>query len=386
MMKLAIAILTLLSCLVCSVDRAHAQTSMKNGPCLTFMVGAGPNEPPPDENAIGIGNSCKYPVASYSCYFIQGNTGCTLVATVVNGMSSATVTQEPFFDETITLFGYECPAGSTNVAGMNFVATATSSPPACQTVTSSAIAAAALPNAFAAEVNSAATVFATIADSSGGTNCRIALPQPAASGFSLGFQQTNPSTNAPIGSPNTPVTIGSSGSASFELTFNSSAVLQQRAVPLIYSCDGAVAPLSVPGVSSVDVNFTSGPTANIVAEAETTSNNGILTVPAGSSGAFAVATDNAGNTSATVSVVTDTGNATLPVTITICQTNSSTGACLATPASTLSVSIPTGATPTFSVFVKASGSIASAPATNRIFLRFEVNGAEVGATSVAIQS
>jgi hypothetical protein len=48
-------------------------------------------------------------------------------------------------------------------------------------------------------------------------NCQIALPASAPAGLSLTYQATqatNPATNAPVGTSNTPVTLPANGSAS----------------------------------------------------------------------------------------------------------------------------------------------------------------------------
>jgi hypothetical protein len=379
------ALLLALLLLSVAVTPAPAQTAIANGPCLSFTVGSTNNT---ETNAIAASNRCSYPVGAYACYSTRTPATCTTAILIVNGLSSATVAQTPIAGglSPTGAFGFECPAGSTATAGLAASVTAGTSGVPCAAVTASNIAASVLPLAFASEIDKGATVFATM-ESTGATlqNCRIALAEPASPDLEFEFQQTNPTTNAVIGKPNLPVTL-TGKPATFVLDFASTTPLQMADLPLIYSCDGAVSPISTAGLSSVDVDFTAGATANIVAEAETPSRNGILTVPQGGAGAFAVATDNAGNVAATVTVKADTGATALPATITLCQTNASTGACLAPPAVSLTVSVGVGATPTFSVFVSASGSIAANAAANRIFVRFELNGVELGATSVAVQT
>ena len=100
--------------------------------------------------------------------------------------------------------------------------------------------------------------------------------------------------------------------------------------------------------------------------------------------AFAVASSNIGATSQIV-VSVDTGSVSLPLTATLCQSNPSTGACLATPASSVTLSDASGGAPTFSVFLQATGSVPFAPATNRVFVRFnDPAGGIHGSTSVAV--
>ncbi|MEI9982854.1 MAG: hypothetical protein WDN69_06360 [Aliidongia sp.] len=65
-------------------------------------------------------------------------------------------------------------------------------------------------------------------------------------------------------------------------------------------------------------------------------------------------------------VSVDTGAAALPLTATLCQSNPSTGACLATPSGSVTLNYAAQASPTFSVFLQAKGAIPFAPATSRI--------------------
>ncbi|MEI9982673.1 MAG: hypothetical protein WDN69_05355 [Aliidongia sp.] len=89
----------------------------------------------------------------------------------------------------------------------------------------------------------------------------------------------------------------------------------------------------------------------------------------------------------TLTVAADTGAATLPLTATVCATNASTGACLATPAASFLQSFQSNGTQTFSVFLSASAPITFAPATARVFLRFlDSSGASHGSTSVAVET
>ncbi len=70
--------------------------------------------------------------------------------------------------------------------------------------------------------------------------------------------------------------------------------------------------------------------------------------------AFAVASANVGVT-APITVSVDTGAETLPATATICQSNPSSGQCLATPAASVSLDFAAGSAPTFSVFLQSTG-------------------------------
>ena len=89
---------------------------------------------------------------------------------------------------------------------------------------------------------------------------------------------------------------------------------------------------------------------------------------------------------ATITASVGTGAATLPVGMGICATGAN-GSCLAAPQSTVTQSIPAGATPTFAIFATATAAIPLEPATNRIFVQFtDSTGAVRGTTSVALTS
>ncbi len=251
----------------------------------------------------------------------------------------------------------------------------------------SAIASAVLPGGRSVQAGHTATIFASMINTSGSTlnNCGIALATD--NGLNFSYQTTNPSTNALTGSPNTPVSIaGNNGLQTFVLSFEADSAVSFPDMPLIYGCDGTPPAAITTGVNTVDLTFAALPTADIIALAATTSGNGVVTVPfsQGGAAAFAVASVNAGATG-TLTVSADTGDASLPISVSLCETNPSTGACLAPPSSTLSVNFTANATPTFSFFVSASGDVAFAPGTSRIFVRFnDAANASHGSTSVAV--
>jgi hypothetical protein len=128
--------------------------------------------------------------------------------------------------------------------------------------------------------------------------------------------------------------------------------------------------------------------ADVIALAATTTNDGIVTVPLSGIGesAFAVATFNNGAAGLIIASV-DTGDATLPVTATICQSDPVTAQCMAPAASSISTGFPASSTPTFSIFVKATGAVPFAPAGSRLFVRFkDATGVSHGVTSVAVRT
>jgi hypothetical protein len=126
------------------------------------------------------------------------------------------------------------------------------------------------------------------------------------------------------------------------------------------------------------------PIATFVA---TPSGNNVLTIPVGGSAAFTVAAENQSSESfASITVKTSTGtNSSLPVQVTICQTNASTGQCLAAPASAVTLSpFAPDANANFSVFVTAMAAIASSP-SNEVFVLFtNPSGTVLGSASVEV--
>lgn len=116
----------------------------------------------------------------------------------------------------------------------------------------------------------------------------------------------------------------------------------------------------------------------------TSSGNGVLTVPVGGEAAFVIKAKNAGKLADPLTTVS-TSHASLPVEVTLCETNASTGACLHTPAESVTLSsLPSQAVRTFAVFVTASGSIANDPSKNRIYVLFKTSGFVEGSGSVAV--
>ncbi len=106
-----------------------------------------------------------------------------------------------------------------------------------------------------------------------------------------------------------------------------------------------------------------------MALAATPSRDGILDLvgPSGAN-AFVVATVNLG--AADTIAATAGANATLPISISICQTNPSSGQCLGPAAASVSTMIAAGATPTFAIFVGGAGTVPFDPVANRISVQF----------------
>jgi len=243
--------------------------------------------------------------------------------------------------------------------------------------------AATLPSSRSAVIGATVTAFATIINASGRalTGCTVGL-----SGYpvTISYTPTDPNTNQPVGSTDTPFPLAIGAAQTLVLSFTPSAALSAD-LPLQFGCTGATTATSIPGVDTLLLSASATQPPDIVALVATPSNDGVARMDGiDSPQAFAVATVNLG-VEAEITVSVDTGGTTLPVTLSICQSNPATAACLSPPAPSVTLDIAANATPTFSVFVDSSGAVPFAPATARAFVRF-TDAADVvrGATSVAL--
>jgi len=241
-----------------------------------------------------------------------------------------------------------------------------------------------LPASRSVQVGNTATVFATMINSGSqtATGCSIALASsiPASSSY----QTTSAATNQLTGLPNQPVNIATGGSQSFVVSITPSQPFGATDVGFTMACANTPAAPTTTGLNTLLLSSSSTPVPDVVALAATASNDGYVHVPSTGPGAFAVATINLG-ASGDIVASADTGAAVLPVSITLCQTNPSTGQCISAIGTTVPATIVTNATPTFSIFVSVTGLISPDPANKRIFVRFrDTTGMTRGSTSVAV--
>jgi YVTN family beta-propeller protein len=247
--------------------------------------------------------------------------------------------------------------------------------------------AAVLPLSRSVEVGATATAFATIinAGPDNASTCSIAPATTIPASFV--YQTTNPSTNALTGTANTPVNIAAGQPQSFVIAFTPSAAFAPTNAAFTFTCANAPgAAATTIGVDTLNLSASSTPVPDIVALAAS-GDPGFVDIPgATGTGVFAVATVNLG-ADATITAAANTGVANLPVTLTICQTNPTSGACMAAPASSATTDIPSNATPTFGIFATGSALVANMPGINRVFVTFTDSGGTLrGETSVAVQT
>jgi hypothetical protein len=250
-----------------------------------------------------------------------------------------------------------------------------------------ALVSAVLPLSRSVQIGTPATTFATIINAGAvpALGCSI-VPAVNLPGNYV-YQTTDPATNALTGSPDAPVPIAAGGSQSFVLAFTPTAAFAPLDVGFAFNCNSIGSAVSVTGLNTLLLSASATPVPDIIVESATPSGDGILDIPGPTeSAAFATATFNFGS-SAAITVTADTGSTTLPLALTLCQTNPGSGQCLATASPSVTTTINSNATPTFAIFATASGAIAFAPATSRIFVRFKDGGGAIrGSTSVAVRT
>jgi hypothetical protein len=249
--------------------------------------------------------------------------------------------------------------------------------------------AAVLPLSRSPAVGQTATAFATVINTSGRdlTGCNVTLP--GFTGTFFLYRTTNPATNAIVGGANQPFNLAAGASQTLLIALQQATVLPPTDEHLVFQCTGSLPAASVIGVNTLLLAVGASATPDVVALGATPTADGTLkTNGVGAAGAFAVASVNVGS-AGNITVTADTGDIQLPISVSLCQTNPTTGVCTnpASPASSVNLSIGANATPTFSIFVTANAPIPFFPATTRLFIRFK-DGAGVtrGSTSVALNS
>jgi photosystem II stability/assembly factor-like uncharacterized protein len=256
--------------------------------------------------------------------------------------------------------------------------------------------AAVLPASRSTQVDHTVTAFVSVinAGSTLASTVGLSLATPLAATFA--YQTTNPTTNQITGTPNTPVDIPAGRSQTYVIAVTPMSAFGSTNVGLTFGGANTAPPDTLIGIDTLLLSASTTPVPDIVALAATVNNDGIVNVPnptvtalaaaAPPVGVFAVATVNVG-AGAMITASADTGGASLPLSVSICQTIPTTGACQGTAGPGVTTQIDANATPTFGIFVSASGVVPFDPANNRVFVRFkDAGGVTRGATSVAVRT
>ena len=301
---------------------------------------------------------------------------------------------------TITqLFTVAMPAGTPRGAALNFGSIPADGHPVLAAVAPTARTATAPSSAAPAAAGGATTVtaFASIINnsSSAATDCQLAVPFGTPATFL--YQTTNPSTNEPTGTANTPVNIPANQTQSFYFALDSTSVASQD-IPIQFLCLNKPPGDSVTGLNTFLLSALQTQPADMVAVAVTPSHDAIVNIPVTGSNPslisfFTTAAINIGSAQPAITFTpTDApfggSSANLPVTLSICRTGSN-GVCLAPPAGSVTTAVAVNETLFFSVFANvanASVSIPFDPAFSRLYFRATQGSTPVGQASVAVRT
>jgi hypothetical protein len=250
----------------------------------------------------------------------------------------------------------------------------------------SPLVAAVLPASRSVMVGGTATAFATIINTGGGTAPGCAIAPIGGLPLDFVYQTTNPATNALTGLADTPADIAAGRSQSFVVALTPISAFSPTTIDFSFACSNIVQASITSGLNTLLLSAATTPVPDVVALAAS-GDPGYVDIPgATGTGDFAVATVNLG-ADATITAAANSGTTNLPVSVLICQTNPSTGACLAPPAASVTTDVQPKATPTFGIFVTGSATVADMPGVNRIFATFiDSSGLLRGETSVAVRT
>jgi len=242
-----------------------------------------------------------------------------------------------------------------------------------------------LPTSRSTVLGKSVTVFATVINTGGAvTNCRV--EGDGVSQTFITYELTNPQTNAVTSGQNPSFNLAAGASQSMVLTIQPEVLEQAVTVAPTVLCvaDGTgVTSNSIDGINTILFSVSAQATPDVIALVASPTGDGILHIQGEGANAFAVAVANVG-TAGTITASVDTGAVTLPLSASICQTDSA-GQCVGTAASTASLSLPANGTASFAVFIQATGELPFFPGGARIFVRLSDSTQAVrGATSVAV--
>jgi hypothetical protein len=258
-------------------------------------------------------------------------------------------------------------------------------------VTPTNILAAVLPNARTTTVGGTVTAFATIfnAGQAPATGCSIALPNGVAATFL--YRTTDPATNLPVGTPNTPIDIPAGQGQTFYFAVTPSAAFLQD-IAIVFQCVNTGPAPSVPGLNTFLLAASNTPIPDMLSIADTLTHEGIVHIPGTTGkGVMATAAINIGAAGTVTFVPTPTPGGqparSLAANLTICQTDPVTGVCVnpATPGPSATVVVANNQTVTFSVFIQGQGPVISFdPANTRVFILAMQGTNTVGEAGAAV--
>lgn len=252
----------------------------------------------------------------------------------------------------------------------------------------SIIVAATAPAARTTAVGSEVTAFATILNGGSVTATACAVAKPAGSyPFDFSYRLRDYRTGA-LGKDNTPVNIPPGGRQDFLMVFTPTAPISD-VLPMVFDCSNTPPAGSLPGVNTFMLTARTPAPADIVSNAVTSSSDGLLRVPAEGYGVAALAALNMGPSTslhAELSATPIGGTAApLPLGLTICRTDPTTGQCITAASDSVSFSIGSGQIVTFTAFAqRQEAAIGFQPAERRLHVHFYEGSTPVSSSSVAV--
>lgn len=243
--------------------------------------------------------------------------------------------------------------------------------------------AAVLPASRSVQVGTPATLFVTVINAGTVTANQIEIRFLGSAPATFSYQTTD-ANNLPTGAPNTPVDIPPGQGRTFLVVLTPTAPFPASDILLGFAGTNTAGVRTIVGVNTYLQSASAAPVADLIMLTATPTGGGIVDVPVGGLGAFAMATVNVG-AGDTLTISADTGAAALPVSVLVCRTIG--GACVAPPALSVTETIGTNETPTYSFFASATAAVAFDPANNRLIISArEAGGALRGRTSLAVRA
>ncbi|MBL4616630.1 MAG: hypothetical protein JKY46_02960 [Robiginitomaculum sp.] len=257
-----------------------------------------------------------------------------------------------------------------------------------------ALVAAVLPSSRSVKTGVTATAFATIINpgNTDALNCGLVMNGANPAG-TFSFQQTDAS-NLPVGTPDQTLTIAANAAQSFVFSFTASSVQTPGLdLPIEFSCSNRQSAVIISGLNTLFFSASDTDVPDIIAVSETGSAVGLNTeagvvdmIDREKDGAFVVATSNVGIGAEITVTAESTAPVAYPVSLLVCQTDPNTGACLATPAAQVTLTIGAGGTPSFAIFANSNTVWQYDPAGRRVNILFKEGAAIRGSTSVALRT
>jgi len=239
-----------------------------------------------------------------------------------------------------------------------------------------------LPTSRTPYVGSPVTIYNTVINAGAYPASGVTLSMVNQPPGTFSYRQSNCSNNSLIGGINPSITIASGAVACYVLTFTPSAPFAASNVHIRAQASNAAGTNLLLGINTWLLRATSSAGPDIIALTTTTDFHQIA---CSGTKAFAVASSNVGTaTTGNISVTANTGSTVLPLSISISETNPSTGVIIGDH---ILENIGAGENRTVVVFVTFHGCVSFDPANKRIFIEFrDASNNVVGSTSTAVST